>query len=127
MENIGTGTTLVVNSVKVSGVALIATKIDIPSAIFFLVFFSFIHSLVVLHYSRKSEDEKDVVGFYDFLILMIIALGSGMVFMILGIMSWRDELTIYTFGIFGSLLGVKGINAFLNFFSKKVGVDLNDK
>lgn len=91
------------------------------------MFFSFIHSLIVLHYSRKSEDEKDKLGLVDFGILMIIALGSGTIFTIFGIISGRDELTIYLFGIVGSLLGIKGITAFTNFFSKKIGIDLTDK
>lgn len=59
VDNTATG--ILVTSGKITGVALIATKIDIPSAIFFLFFFSFVHSLIVLHYAGKSEDEKDHV------------------------------------------------------------------
>ena len=97
MADTATGASLLVNGSKITGVALIASKVDIPSAIFFLFFFSFVHSLIVLHYARRSEDEKDNVGFLDFAILMIIAIGSGTMFTIFGIISGRDELTIYLF------------------------------
>jgi len=57
---------------------------------------------VVLHYARKSPTTD--MDFIDFAILVVIALGSGILFMIFGIMSGSDELKIYMFGIFGSLL-----------------------
>jgi len=119
-----TWTTLAINSAKVTGVALIGTKIDIPTAIFFLVFFSFIHALVVLHYARKSPTTD--MDFIDFAILVVIALGSGILFMIFGIMSGSDELKIYMFGIFGSLLWVKGITTFIDFFSSKLGIEVKE-
>lgn len=124
MQNTATG--IVINWGKAMGVAMIATKVDIPSAIFFLFFFSFIHSLIILHYSRKAPDKKDHLGFIDFGILTIIALGSGTMFTLFGIISGRDEITIYLFGIVGSLLGIKGINSFVDFFWKKLGINLSD-
>ncbi len=121
-----TSTWVILTATQVTGVALIASKIDIPSAVFFLVFFSMIHSLTALYYSKKSVDIEDV-WVLDFFILMTIAVGSGMVFTLLWIMSGRDELTIYMFGIFWSLLGIKWISSFLDFFQDKFGIKVSKK
>ena len=116
---------MVAGTTKVTWVALIATKIDILSAIVFLVFFSLIHSMIVLYYSRQSKENN--IWFLDFIILTFIATGAWVMFTLFWILSWRDELTIYMFWIIWSLLGIKWINALLEFFSKKMWINLSDK
>ena len=115
----------VIKTTQAMWIAVIATKIDITTAIIFLLFFSITHSTIALHYAR--QDDKKNLSFVDFLILTFIAMSSGIVFSLLGILSWRDELTIYIFWIVGSLLWIRGINAFINLFSKKLWINLTDK
>ena len=116
-SNIATGTT-------VAGISIVAAKIDIPFAILILVFFSIMHSIIILHYSKKLDflfDSK------DFILSSMIAFTLWIISLMFGV--WKDysELQIYIAVSIVCLVWIKIMDLATYYIKSKFWIDVEVK
>jgi len=118
MQSLTTFTgTLVVTSA--TWVWLLATKIDIPTALFFLVFFSIFHA-VFISYQRRQDINTPQLIWIDFCQLMFIACGIGVFSMMVWILRGYDELTLYILASIGAIVWIEWPWLILAFIKKSL-------
>lgn len=105
-----------------SWISLLAVKIDIYFALWLLIFFSIMHSLIVLHFQRKIGIQSSIAN---------LAIGSVIAFS-LWIVAWffwvwRDfsEIQIYIAMIIVSLTGIKLLDVVWAIAKKKYWINID--
>lgn len=103
-------------------ISLIAVKIDIYFALWLLIFFSIIHSLIVLHFERKIGIESSIA---NLVIGSVIAFALWIVAGFFWV--WRDfsEIQIYIAMIIVSLTWIKLLDIAWAIAKKKYWINID--